>query len=274
MMKKFPIAIQVYSVRDAAAEDMRGTLQQLKDMGYDGVEFAGLYDHEPEEIKKLTDEIGLTPISAHVPLDTLLKDIPGVVADYKKIGCRFIAIPWLAEQRRPGFPRYEETLQDIVKIAEEVRRQGLTLLYHNHDFEFVKVNGQYALDLMYENIPASLLQTEIDTCWVNVGGVDPAAYVLKYTGRAPLVHLKDFVGEKSENMYGLIGADEGQKPQRPSNFALHPVGHGVQDIPAIIEASEKAGAEWLIVEQDTPNDGLSSMECAKMSRDYLKSIGQ
>lgn len=273
-MKKFPIAIQVYSVRDAASKDLRGTLQQLKSMGYDGVEFAGLYDHKPEEIKQMVEEIGLTPISAHVPLDTLLADIPGVVADYKKIGCQYIAIPWVSEERRPGGARYEETVADIAKIGEEAARQGITLLYHNHDFEFVKLNGQYGLDMLYESIPASLLQTEIDTCWVNIGGVDPAEYVLKYTGRAPLVHLKDFVGEKSENMYGLIGIADGERPKRPSNFALKPVGHGKQDFPAIIDASEKAGAQWLIVEQDNPSDDLSSLECAKLSREYLKSIGQ
>ncbi|MBQ6706599.1 MAG: sugar phosphate isomerase/epimerase, partial [Clostridia bacterium] len=111
-MKKFPIAIQVYSVRDVASKDLRGTLQQLKNMGYDGVEFAGLYDHKPEEIKQMVEEIGLIPISAHVPLDTLLADIPGVVADYKKIGCQYIAIPWISEERRPGGARYEETVAD------------------------------------------------------------------------------------------------------------------------------------------------------------------
>ncbi len=271
-MKKFPVAIQVYSVRDYAAKDLKGTLQALKDMGYDGVEFAGLYGYEPEEVKKMTEEIGLTPISAHVPIDELLGDIPGVVAKYKTIGCKYIAIPWLGEDRRPGHARYEETLADIVKIAKEAKKQDITLLYHNHDFEFVMVDGAYALDLMYENIPADLLQTELDTCWVNVGGADPVAYVLKYSDRAPIVHLKDFIGGKSENMYELIGDDTAVA--KPSAFELRPVGSGKQDFPAIIDACEKAGTCWLVVEQDSPSEGNSSLECAKISREYLKSIGQ
>lgn len=269
-MKKFPVAIQVYSVRDFAEKDLKGTLQALKDMGYDGVEFAGLYGNQPADIKKMVEEIGLTPISAHVPIDELLSDISGVVAKYKEIGCQYIAVPWLGEERRPGHERYEETLADIEKIAKEAQRQGITLLYHNHDFEFVKVDGEYALDIMYKNIPA--LQTELDTCWVNVGGEDPAAYVLKYSGRAPVVHLKDFVGEKSDNMYELIGDDKAVA--KPSKFELRPVGSGKQDFPGIIDACEKAGTSWIVVEQDSPSGGMTSMECAKVSRDYLKSIGQ
>jgi len=272
-MKKFPVAIQVYSVRDYAEKDLKGTLQALRDMGYDGVEFAGLYGNDPEDVKKMTEEIGLTPISAHVPIDELLSDIPAVVAKYKTIGCKYIAIPWLGEDRRPGNARYAETLDAIVEIAKEAKKQGIVLLYHNHDFEFVRVDGgDYALDVMYDNIPADLLQTELDTCWVNVGGEDPAAYVLKYSDRAPIVHLKDFIGEKSDNMYELIGDDTAVA--KPSKFELRPVGSGKQNFPAIIDACEKAGTSWLVVEQDSPSEGNSSVECAKRSREYLKSIGQ
>ena len=272
VMKKFPIALQLYSVRDFAEKDMRGTLQKVKALGYDGVEFAGLYGYAPEDVKAMCEEIGLVPISAHVPIDDLLK--PGTVAAYKTIGCRFIAVPWLGEERRPGHEKYAQTLKDIVAIAEEVNRQGMTLLYHNHDFEFVKVDVAYALDIMYENIPADLLQTELDTCWVRVGGADPSAYVKKYSGRAPVVHLKDYVGEKSEHMYELIGVDSTAKEEETAKFELRPVGDGVQDFPSIIAACEQAGTEWLVVEQDTPSGGLSSLACAERSRNYLKTIGQ
>lgn len=272
VMKKFPIALQLYSVRDFAEKDMRGTLQKVKALGYDGVEFAGLYGYAPEDVKAMCEEIGLVPISAHVPIDDLLK--PGTVAAYKTIGCRFIAVPWLGEERRPGHEKYAQTLKDIVAIAEEVNRQGMTLLYHNHDFEFVKVDGAYALDIMYENIPADLLQTELDTCWVRVGGADPSAYVKKYSGRAPVVHLKDYVGEKSEHMYELIGVDSTAKEEETAKFELRPVGDGVQDFPSIVAACEQAGTEWLVVEQDTPSGGLSSLACAERSRNYLKTIGQ
>lgn len=41
-MKKFPVALQLYSVRDDLEKDFIGTLKQVKALGYDGVEFAGL----------------------------------------------------------------------------------------------------------------------------------------------------------------------------------------------------------------------------------------
>lgn len=96
----------------------------------------------------------------------------------------------------------------------------MTLLYHNHDFEFTKVDGAYALDRMYADIPAALLQTELDTCWVNVAGESPVAYLNKYAGRAPVVHLKDFVmpGKKPAHMYELIGVDDDGAPGEDEVF--------------------------------------------------------
>jgi sugar phosphate isomerase/epimerase len=145
-------------------------------------------------------------------------------------------------------------------------------LYHNHDFEFVKIDGKYALDILYDSVPAEYLQTELDTCWVNVGGEEPAAYVRKYSGRAPVVHLKDFYGEKSEDMYELIGI-ENKAPKRPGNFEFRPVGSGIQNFPAIIDAALDAGAEWLVVEQDVATMGLTPLQSIEKSREYLRSIG-
>jgi sugar phosphate isomerase/epimerase len=147
----------------------------------------------------------------------------------------------------------------------------MQLLYHNHDFEFIKLDGKYALDILYDEVPAEYLQTELDVCWVNVGGEDPAKYLKKYAGRAPVVHIKDFYGERSEDMYELIGIEK-KAPKKPGNFEFRPVGSGLQNIPAILEAADAAGAAWLIVEQDEPSMGLAPLECAKKSIDYLKSI--
>ena len=165
-----------------------------------------------------------------------------------------------------------EAVAKIAAIGEAAEKIGLQLLYHNHDFEFVKLDGKYMLDILYETVPAKYLATELDTCWVNVGGEEPAAYVRKYTGRAPVVHLKDFYGEKSDDMYELIGIKP-TAPKRPSGFEFRPVGSGLQNIPAILEASVDAGALWVVVEQDNPSMGLTPVECATKSREYLKSVG-
>jgi sugar phosphate isomerase/epimerase len=107
---------------------------------------------------------------------------------------------------------------------------------------------------------------------VNVGGENPVDYLLKYTGRANIVHLKDFVGSRTENMYALIGIDEGEKKDTKGKFEFRPVGYGVQDFPAILDAGEKAGAKWVVVEQDEPSMGKTPLECAEMSINYLRSL--
>ena len=275
MDNKLPIALQLYSVRDDMKKDFKGTLTKVKEMGYQGVEFAGLFGHSPSQVKAMLDEIGLTPISAHVAIDEILADIPKVISDYRTVGCRFIAIPGLVEERRPGNPRYQQTIEDIKAIGEEANKQGLTLLYHNHDFEFKKLNGEYLLDILYKDIPEDLLKTQIDTCWANVGGEDPAEYLRKYKGRSPLVHLKDFVmpGKKPAKLYELIGVESEQtEDEQDKKFELRPLGYGVQDIPEILKAAAEAGAEWVIVEQDHPSMNKTPMECAKISIDFLKSL--
>jgi len=85
-----------------------------------------------------------------------------------------------------------------------------------------------------------------------------------------VVHLKDFFGEKSDDMYELIG--EETKPKRPGGFEFRPVGKGLQNFPSILEAADAAGAEWVVVEQDQPSMNLTPMECAKASVEYLRSI--
>lgn len=267
-----PVAVQVYSVREDAKADLRGTLEKIKEMGYDGVEFAGLYGNDPKEIKKMCEEIGLIPISAHVPYRDMIKDPEGVLADYATIGCKFVAVPYLIPEDRPGTEGFPEVIKNVKILGETANKLGMTLLYHNHDFEFIKLDGKYALDILYEEVSADLLQTELDTCWVNVGGENPSEYVKKYTGRAPVVHLKDFFGEKSEDMYELIGIDK-KAPVRPGNFEFRPVGSGLQDFPPILEAAKFAGAGWVVVEQDKPSMGLTSLESIEKSRKYLESIG-
>ena len=130
--------------------------------------------------------------------------------------------------------------------------------------------------MLYDAIPEEYLKTEQDTCWVKFAGEDPCAYLRKYAGRAPIVHLKDFYVEgKVEDAatpYALINADGTDSGAKRSTFEFRPVGYGVQDFPAILKASEDAGATWVIVEQDQ-SPTRPPLEAAKMSRDYLRSIG-
>ena len=270
-----PVAVQVYSVRDSAEANLADTLRKIKEMGYQGVEFAGLYGLSPDYVKGLCDGIGLVPVSAHIPLDEMLADPDKTFADYAKIGCKFAAVPYVTPERRPGAEKFEETIRQIAGLGECAKKYGITLLYHNHDFEFTKVNGEYGLDILYKEVSPEFLQTELDLCWVNVGGEEPAAFLRKYTGRAPVVHLKDFhmSGKLPKHLYALIGIEEEEKEEEPSTFEFRPVGHGMQNMPEILGACTDAGASWVVVEQDEPSMGLSRMDSIKASREYLASQG-
>lgn len=265
------LALQLYSIREDLEKDFMGTLLKVKELGFEGGELAGLYGYSAKEVREMFAKAELIPISAHVAYQDLIVDIEGVVKQYKEIGCQYIVIPYLPQDLRYGTEKYPKVVEDIKKIGAVCKENGITLLYHNHDFEFEKdENGEYVLDVLYKEVSADLLQTEIDTCWVNVGGENPCDYVRKYTGRAPIVHLKDFVGTRSNNMYKLIGIESND--EQSSKFEFRPLGYGVQKIQDIVDAAKDAGASWIVAEQDEPSMGKSRLECAEMSREYMKNI--
>ena len=277
-MKNFKIGLQLYSVRDALAEDFEGTLRKVKEMGYDYVEFAGYFDRNAEEIKAMLDEIGLEAVSVHQTyLDVLNKE--GTVDFIKTLGAKYYAMPWMPAENVLDADKFKAIIADMEKAGKILKDAGIQFLYHNHDFEFAgKIDGMYALDYLYATVPADILETEIDTCWVRYAGLDPAGYLKQYAGRAHIVHLKDFICKNfaAGPVYDLIGDNDGEAKKAVSKedagFQFMPVGSGIQDFPAIIAAAEEAGAEYLIVEQDQPVTA-SSLECAKQSREYLKSLG-
>ena len=272
-MEKRPVAYQIYSAREEAQKDLDAVLGELKAMGYDGVEFAGFYGHSAEEVKAMLDQHGLAAVSSHVPFAQIESDMFGVIAYHKAIGCPFIAVPYLDDQTRPGAPGFAHALSVIHQFARLMKEAGMTLLYHNHDFEFVKLSGLYGLDFLYQAVPKELLKTEIDVCWVRYAGEDPAAYIRKYAGRCPVVHLKDYVGRKEDGStpYALIGIDENEKKDTQA-FEFRPVGYGCQNVEEVVQAGIESGAEWFVVEQDQ-SIGRTPLEAAKMSIDTLRKIG-
>lgn len=276
-MKTLPVGLQIYGLRDqleASPEKFPEIMKQVKDMGYDGVELAGLYGLEPEYIHKVLDETGLVPISAHVPLTDMMHYPLEVAREYSLIGCKYVVVPYLPEEYRHFTPGYGKVLDEISRIGEVMGQYSLTLLYHNHDFEFVRLlDGTLGLDDIYGKISKELLKAEPDTCWIKVAGQNPADYVKKYTGRCPIVHLKDFIKEGNpRNLYKLIGIDTEESEERSGFFEFRPVGFGQQIWEPILDASLEAGAEWVIVEQDEHYD-LDSLECARRSREYLRILG-
>lgn len=277
-MKKFKVGLQLYSVRDDMAQDMAGTLKKVKEMGYDYVEFAGYFEHTAEEVKAMLDEVGLECVSVHQGYAPFLEKEQEMIDYLKTIGAKYCAIPWMGKENHKGGEKCAQAWGEIEQVAKALKENGIQMLYHNHDFEFEKYEGKFLMDWFYEAFSEDLMKTEVDCCWVRYAGYDPAEYIKKYSGRSPVVHLKDFVctNENAGPVYGLIddsGKDEKpKKSKEESGFMFKPVGHGVQDIPSILKAAEEAGADIVIVEQDASPE-RPALESAKMSRDYLKSLG-
>lgn len=266
------LGLQLYSVRDDAARDLAGTLREISEMGYEGVELAGLYGKSPEEVRDLAHAAGLTVISAHVGLAEFRQGVAETVARYRTAGCRYIAIPHLAAEDRPDGENFPQAAKEIAAVAEECAKQGITLLYHNHDFEFAKLpDGRTELEALYACAPETLLQTEIDVCWVNIVGETPASLLRRYRGRAPLVHLKDSTGDRSAEHYESLGIEHRPAPDA-APFSFRPVGTGTVDIPAVVAAAKEAGTSWLIVEQDEPAEGQAALESARLSAQYARSV--
>ena len=271
------VGLQLYSIRWEMEQDMDAALKAVKDMGYDYVEFAGYFGKTAQEVAALLKRHHLTCISVHQGYNVFLDAPEENVAFLKTIGVEFCAIPWMDPSRLKGQPAFDRTVMEIKRVAALLRDNGIRMLYHNHDFEFKTFAGKYLLDWLYETIPAELLRPEIDTCWVHYAGCDPCEYLMRYAGQIQLVHLKDYICKTDARgaVYALID-DEGKENkgarQADNEFEFRPLGQGVMNFPAIIDAACKAGAEYLIVEQDQAPTA-SPLESARQSREYLRSLG-
>ena len=269
-MKKFNVGLQLYGVRNSLAEDFEGTLRAVRDMGYEYVEFTTFFDKSGEEVKAILDELGLKCISAHKGLDYFNGE--RAIEDLKAIGIKFSVIPWYDKEKLAGTAGWDETVKNFTELANRLSENGIKLGYHNHEFEFATYNGKYLHDYIFEAIPEDKIDPELDTCWVRYGGLSPEDMIRKYKGRVEVVHLKDFVCKRFGGgpVYELIGSDAKPASREENGFEFRPLGEGIQDFATILKACEECGTETVIVEQDRTYGGMTELEAAKRSRDYLK----
>ena len=278
MNNKLPVGIQVYGLRDLlenTPENFESVMREIKEMGYDGVELAGLYGLSPAYVREVLDRTGLTPISAHVPFADMLEKLDQVIEDYRIIGVKYLVMPYMAEEYRPvNVEGFLEFLNLLPGIGEKLHENGFEFLYHNHDFEFVTLSsGKYGYDVMFEAIVPEHLKCELDTCWCDIAIGKCPEYIRKYRERVPVVHLKDYIKKgEVKNMYKLIGIESEAKEEEEGFFELRAVGFGQMDWEPILQASLDAKAKWVVVEQDE-HYLLDPLECARRSREYLRILG-
>ena len=238
---RIPLAVQLYTLRTLplSADEL---LAAVAASGYAGVELAGNLGQSATSLRSLLDKHGLKAASAHVQLQAMESDLPEVVRFHKEIGNDTLIVPWLPESdRSPTAAGWRALGERLNRLGKRLRSADMRLLYHNHDFEMVVIDGKPAITWLLEAASPENVGFEPDLAWVVHGGQDAVAMLQQYSGRVPRVHAKD-LGDN------------------PAERGLADVGSGRLDWDSILPAVEAAGAEWLIVEHDQPTDPIASIQ--------------
>jgi sugar phosphate isomerase/epimerase len=240
------LGVQLYTVREQLEKDFEGTLSKIASIGYREVEFAGLFDHSPQETKAILDRNGLTAVSSHVDYDHLGSDFGKAVDGAKTMGQSFLVCSWIDEKLRnpEGLKQVAATFN---RAGEQSKKAGLQFGFHNHDYEFKPVGRNLLYDTLLDETDPNLVKMEMDLFWITNGGQDPVSYFKRYPGRFPLVHVKD----------------------RTKDGQMADVGSGAIDWKRIFAESEKAGIQHYIVEHDDPKSPFDSI---KASYTYLQNF--
>jgi len=246
-----PVALQMYSVREEAARDFLGTLKAVAAVGYESLELSGYGGLTAAELRNVLNGLGLRALSNHVALPLLRSTLDGVIDDCLSLGCRYLVCPWLPQDERGDAASYRRLAAELTAMGRRCRERGLGFAYHNHDFEFVQVDGRYALDTLLEAADAQAVKSELDVYWAYFAGVDPVQVLGHLGSRCAIVHLKDMVKDNSRT------------------FAE--VGEGRLDFPAIFAAARAAGVEFYVVEQDLCR--RPALESIAISLENLRSWG-
>jgi len=246
---------QLYTVRDytKTLDDLKVTLKKVADIGYTAVQVSGFGPIDPKDVARLMQDNGLFVAATHVNWERFKTDLDAVIEEHRLWGCPHPAIGGLPAEYRnaDGVKRFRD---ELTPIAEKLAAEGMDFSYHNHNHELAKYGGRTWLDMLYSEIPPSVLKAEIDVYWIQAGGGDPAWWVKKCAGREPLLHVKDMI----------------VTPDREQRFAE--IGEGNLNWPAIMREAQAGGVEYYLVEQDRTYD-RDPFESLAISYRNLKAMG-
>jgi sugar phosphate isomerase/epimerase len=187
--------IQLYTVRNALATDIPGTLRRLGEIGYKEVEGFGGLNPPVDELKTMLSDAGLTMPSAHVDRDRI-RDNPGPeVERAAAMGYEYAVLNWLAPEERDTLDKYRAWADTANSFGEACRAAGLRFCWHNHDFELTAIDGVVPFDLLAERCDPELVRFELDLYWARAANVDLAAFLTQHHARIPMVHVKDMAAD-------------------------------------------------------------------------------
>jgi len=252
--KPSQLAVTLYTLRDFCnlREDIVRTLARVRAIGYANIQISGkgLMEVHPPDLRKMAEDAGLTIIGSHIALAMFRDGLKNTIWRLHQWECPYAAIPWLPPEERATLEDWKARAREFSALGRVLAGEGITLQYHNHNFEFQKfggrggVGGRTGLDVLYRHSDPRWLQAEIDVAWVSRGGGDPAAWCLRVKGRMDQVHLKD---------WAIVGGEP----------VWTEVGEGNLNMPAVLRACKAAGVRTYIVEQDlwpATNDPFKSIE--------------
>ena len=248
-VKKIPIAVQVYSVREQAAKDVAGSLKKIAGIGYQGVEFAGYYDTKAEDLRKIMDDNGLVCCGTHTGLNTLLgAEFKKTVEFNKTLGNKFLIVPSGLEHALETKDGALMTAHLMNELADKAAEHGMLVGYHAHAGDVKTIGDTTPWDRFFSQTKKEVVM-QVDTGNCLSGGGDPVELLKRYPGRATTVHLKTFGG----NHDTVIGDDDVKWAD-------------------VFEACETVGGtEWYIVEHET---GANPFESLKGCFEGLKKLGK
>lgn len=241
-----PISLQLYTLRELAKADWVAMLKTVADIGFLGVETAGFYGQSPKEFRKVVENLGMNVVGCHGGFP----DPDGAKAMAESVlavGAKYHIIPWVGPHVYKSADEIKRAGALMQAGAEMLAAHGVKLGYHNHEHEMAVIDGEIALARLYQAAPA--IVCEVDTYWAaDFGRCDAAAFVRRFAKRAPLLHIKDGIFDRSTRVHVAVGA-------------------GKMDIPAIIAAGDADVLESLVVELDNCNTDM--LTAVKESYAYL-----
>jgi sugar phosphate isomerase/epimerase len=266
-----PIGLQIYTVREAAGQDLPKTLKTIADIGYAELELAGPPSRPVEELRSLLADNGLSVPSMHASMRELQVAAEQRIDYAKALGMQYLvcSFPWTKDSRfaERGSIASEVTLDDwkwnadeLNRCGELARRAGLRFGYHNHNMEFRSYDGLVAFDELLRLTDPALVTMELDIAWVVTAGRDPVAYLRKYADRISLLHVKDVRKDLQVTSTEL-------KPQTTE------VGSGAINWQKLFAAARPGQIRHYFVEQENFAD-IAPLEAVKISCDYLRKLGK
>jgi sugar phosphate isomerase/epimerase len=247
-MRADQIALQLYTVRRLAADDLAGTLRAVAVAGYRFVEIAGVPEAARGSLSSRLADAGLRAVAAHQGLEGLRSEADDIADWLAGLGCPRVVVPSLPDAERGTVDGVRQLAAELSGFAASLAERGITLGYHNHASEFAPLDGTTAWDVLLTEL-APDVEIELDVYWAAVGGRDPVELIRAHRDRVRLLHVKDRAA--------------GAEPRDA------PAGEGILDIAAIVAAGDEAGVEWFVAEQDEPQDPLRDIATAYR---YLESI--